>query len=96
MFNVVGSGQTVQLAVFNNVRCVLNNVEGVCQTNIHLLNKKSNIYRHYFYQFFIRKDSSVVSTRFINERSQVRVPGTALDRYFFLSVHDDILLACDI
>ena len=48
-----------------------------------------------FYQFFIRKDSSVGSTRFINERSQVRVPGTALDRDFFLLVYDDILLACD-
>ena len=40
---VVGDGQTVQLAVFNNVRqCVLNNVEGVFQTDIHLLNNKSN------------------------------------------------------
>ena len=35
-------------------------------------------------QFFIRKDSSVGSTlaRFINQRSQVRIPGSPLDRVF--------------
>ena len=31
----------------------------------------------------------------MNERSQVRVLGMALDKVFFLLVYDDIRLACD-
>ena len=36
-------------------QCVImfvDNVEGVCQTNIHLLNNKLNTYCHYFFSVF--------------------------------------------
>ena len=51
----------------------------------------------FFLSFSFGRIAQLVAqhTRFINERSQVRVPGTALDSFFFLLVYDDILLACD-
>ena len=50
-----------------------------------------------FCQLFIGKDSSIDSTvtRFINERSQVRVPFTTPYRVFFFLVNDDILITSD-
>ena len=56
-----------EVTKLSNLQCstvcnnVLNNVQGVCQTNIHLLNNKSNLNCHYFFSVFIRKDSSVVA-----------------------------------
>ena len=76
---------------------MLKNVEGVCQTKKHLLNNKSNIYCHYFSQFFIRKDSSAVGSTLASQTRGPRFasPARHLTEFFFLLVYDDILLACD-
>ena len=77
---------------------MLNNVEGVCQTNIHLLNDNSNLYCHYFFlSFSFGRMAQLVAHSLHKREVPARFKSRAwhLTEFFFLLVYDNILLACD-